>query len=105
MPILGKLIVTLFGGLFGLVKLLVGAYWATRVTAAVMLGGIYLACVVYYTTMIGPWFGMLFSTAYGALLGLLFPPIAGSVVFGISAYYTCVVGKRYTSKLFKMMMG
>lgn len=105
MPLLGKLITACFAGLFGAIQFFVGAYWATRITAAVLLGTIYLACVFYYSQLVGPWFAALFSTAYGALLGLLFPPISGSVIAGITAYYTCVVGKRYTARLFKMAMG
>jgi hypothetical protein len=43
-----------------------------------------------------------FSTQFGALLGLLFPPISGSVVAGVMGYYTCVVGAKYVTTLLKL---
>lgn len=105
MPLFGAFITSLAAAFYTFVASLVGAAWAVRITAAVTLGGIYLSCVVFYTAMIGPWLATVFTTAYGALLGLLFPPIAGSIAAGMALYYTCVTAKRYTAKLMKMAVG
>jgi uncharacterized membrane protein YqaE (UPF0057 family) len=105
MPILAAFISSIATTLFGFMASIIGAVWAVRIVAATTLAGIYLACVVYYTNMISGWIGSVFSTAYGALLGLLFPPVAGTVVAGMAAYYTCIVGKRYISMLTKLAVG
>ena len=55
--------------------------------------------------MIGPWLLAVFNTAYGAFLGLLFPPIAGSIAVGMGLYYTCVATKRHVGRLMKMAVG
>lgn len=95
---IGEKIFNFFAGIFG-------AKNATRIVAAGTLATIYLSCVLVFTVMIVPWFLALFTTAYGALLGLLFPPIAGTVVGALMVYRTCVVGVRYTSRLLKMAVG
>lgn len=105
MPLLGTLLSSLLTGLYGLIAAIVGAKAAIRVTAAVTLATIYVACVVHFTTLIGPWIGNIFTTGYGMLLGLLFPPIAGSVVASLSAYWICVAGQKYVTKLTKLAVG
>lgn len=44
-------------------------------------------------------------SAYGQLLGLLFPPIAGTVLAGLGAYWTCVAGAQYVGNLMKIAIG
>lgn len=105
MKLLGNLTLGIGERLFNFFASLFGLKNATRIIAAGTLATIYLACVLVFTTMIGPWMAALFTTAYGALLGLLFPPIAGTVVASLMAYRTCVVGVRYTSRLLKMAVG
>lgn len=105
MKLLGKLQLSIGEKIFNFLAGIFGAKIATRILAAGTLATIYLSCVILFTTMIGPWFLALFSTAYGALLGLLFPPIAGTVLGTLMTYRTCVVGVRYTSKLLKMAVG
>lgn len=105
MPLLASLISYLSAAFYGLLTHLVGARIAVRLWGVTFLATIYLSCVVAFSTMIGPWLENLFSTAYGSLLGLLFPPIAGTVIFGLGAYWTCVIGVRYVSSLAKTAMG
>lgn len=105
MPIIGSLLTYLFGSVLSFFSIFTSAKIAVRLTAVTFLAGIYLSCVVYYTTMIGPWLLDLFSTQYGQFLGLLFPPVSGSVLAGLSAYWICIVGVRYTSTLTKMAVG
>lgn len=105
MPLLGKLLAGLFSWAVGILTALVGAKTAIRLTAVASLAAIYISCVLFFTSLIGPWFGMIFSTAYGSLLGLLFPPISGTVVAGLFAYYTCVAGARYVTTLTKLAIG
>lgn len=58
-----------------------------------------------FTAWIGPLFGALVNTSYGFILGLLFPPISGTIVAGLMLYRMCVVGVKYTSRLVKMAVG
>lgn len=105
MKLLGNLSLGIGEKIFNFLAGIFGARNATRILAAGTLATIYLSCVLVFTAMIGPWFLALVTTSYGALLGLLFPPVAGTVVGALMAYRTCVVGVRYTSRLLKMAVG
>lgn len=105
MPLLGTLLASLLTPIYAFMVAVLGAKAAIRVTAIATLATIYLSCVIYFTTQIGPWLAGVFSTGYGALLGLLFPPISGSVLAGLSAYWICVAGQKYVTKLTKLAIG
>lgn len=105
MPIFAALFGSIGTAIFNLLAGLVGAKYAVRLLAVASLAAIYVSCVVYYSQLVGPWLAGVFSTQYGQLLGLLFPPVSGSVIAGLSAYWTCIIGVRYTSSLTKMAVG
>jgi hypothetical protein len=92
-------------GVYKLLVALVGVRLAMRVAAVMSLATIYTACVIYFSTMIVPWLEGLFSSAYGQLLGLLFPPISGTVLASLGAYWTCVAGAQYVGNLMKIAVG
>jgi hypothetical protein len=100
--LLGNLLKSIPEKFFDFFANLFGTRAAVRITAITALASIYLACVVTFTAWIGPLFSALISTSYGFLLGLLFPPIAGSIVAGAMLYRMCVVGVKYTSSLLKI---
>lgn len=90
------------------IEILIGIFglkYTIRMTAVTLLATIYLACVVTFTAWIGPLFLAITTTGYGFILGLLFPPIAGTMVAGLMVYRMCVVGVKYTSRLLKMAVG
>lgn len=105
MPSLGALLLSILKPIFNLLAGVVGVRTAIRITAVGTLATIYLSCVIYFTQVIGPWLAGVFSTAYGQLLGLLFPPISGSILAGLSAYWICIAGQKYVAKLTKMAVG
>lgn len=105
MPLLAKLLAALGGSIFGLIAAVTGAKLATRLIAVATLAALYISCVVYFTTVIGPWIGTVFASQYGQLLGLLFPPISGSVIASLAGYWGCVTGLKYVSSLTKMAVG
>lgn len=105
MPQLAALLLSIGKPIFDLIAALVGVRNAIRITAVGTLATIYLSCVIYFTQMVGPWLSGVFATTYGQLLGLLFPPISGSVLAGLSAYWICVAGQKYVAKLTKMAIG
>jgi len=102
MVLIGRLVKGSFEKLFDFVARFLGLRAAYRITAITALAGIYLSCIAVFTVMIVPWFAAIVSTGYGALLGLLFPPIAGTVVGALMVYRMCVVGVKYTSSLMKI---
>lgn len=105
MPLLGALLSAIGSSIFGIIASIVGAKIAVRLIAAATLAGIYISCVLYFSALVGPWLAGFFSTGFGALLGLLFPPISGTVIAGLFGYYTCIAGAKYVTTLTKLAVG
>lgn len=84
------------------------ALWSTdkavRMAAVMVLVAAYIACVVFFTNFIKPLIASLFSTSYGHVIGLAFPPIAGTVLAGVIGLWGCIVVKRYYFKFTKIMV-
>jgi len=74
---------------------------AQRWLLVAYIGGIYVACVKTFSDMVAPWFSGLLQAggATGATVGLLFPPVSGTVLASLLLFWTCVVSVRYLSKL------
>lgn len=105
MPLLATLLSSISTSIYGLIAAIVGAQYATRITAVLALAAIYISCVTLFTSIVFPWLANLFSTQYGQLLGLLFPPISGSVIASLASYWSCTIGVKYVSGLTKMAVG
>lgn len=73
-----------------------------KIAAIGMLSTAYVACVLFFSTFITPLVSSLFSTSYGQVVGLAFPPIAGTVVAGIVGLWGCIVTKNYAYKFLKL---
>ncbi len=105
MPLLAKLLTLVGASIFGLISSMFGAKIAVRLIAVATLAALYGASVVLFTTTITPWLSGVFTSPYGQLLGLLFPPAAGTVLASLSAYWIVVAGQRYTARLVRMAVG
>ena len=105
MPLLATLLASVGSGIYSLIAAIVGAKIATRLTAVAALAAIYISCSAFFMGLIEPWLATLFSSTYGQLLGLLFPPISGTVVASLAGYWSCVIGVKYVSSLTKMAVG
>jgi hypothetical protein len=105
MPLFAGLFVKMLSAVYGLMAAMFGAAWAVRITAAVALAGLYVACAITFSIMIVPWFSGLIATKFGILLGLLFPPAAGTVLASLGTFWACILAKRYSVKLIKMTAG
>lgn len=102
MPLLAAFLGAIASKFFGLFVAMFGALWGVRIAAAVALGTGYVACVLYWSSLILPWLSSILNTQYGYLLGLLFPPVSGTVLAGLVAFWTCVAVQKYTSTLIKL---
>lgn len=77
---------------------------ARRLLFVAWLGALYVGCVTTFSNMIAPWFaGLTTSGSYGAVVGLVFPPISGTVVASLVMYWGCVAALRYTTHLSKIV--
>jgi hypothetical protein len=94
MPLLGALISSLFGGIASFIAL----FWAKKISVAALgvtaFAVAFAALLVMFNTLVSPFVGAMFSTAYGQVLGLAFPPIAGTCMTSIAtAWGGCALYK------------
>jgi len=100
MPLLGQAIAALFTALSGFLLKLFVARVAIRVTAVAAIASLGTALMVSFNSFVAPIVGGLFATQYGQLLGLVFPPFAGTVLFGLVALWSaCAVYKLQVSAI------
>ena len=102
MPIFAALFVKTLSGVYALMLAMFGAKWAVRVTAALTIAGLYVGCAITFSVMIVPWLLTFAGTSLGMLLGLLFPPVAGTVLASLGTFWACILAKRHTARLIKM---
>ena len=105
MPLFAALLSSIGTSIFTLIASLVGAKLAVRLLAVATLATAYVSGVVLFSTTIAPWISSVFTSQYGQLLGLLFPPVSGTVLAALSAYWASVIGFKYVASLTKMAVG
>jgi hypothetical protein len=82
MPILGGLLVSLFTGLGGLFSAI-----AVKQAAVAAFVGFGVVLLGVFNTLVAPIAAAVFSTSFGQVLGLAFPPIAGTCLAAVSAVW------------------
>jgi len=87
MPIFAGLIQAIFQALAAFMLRLLAARIALRVAAVLAVMGFGAALMVTFNAFVAPLAASVFSTAYGQLLGLAFPPISGTVLAGMVALW------------------
>jgi Family of unknown function (DUF5455) len=87
MPILGGLLVSLFTGLGGLFSAIFGAQIAVKLAAVAAFVGFGVVLLGVFNTLVAPIAAAVFSTSFGQVLGLAFPPIAGTCLAAVSAVW------------------
>lgn len=105
MPALAALLVGWFARFFSLLVAEVGFKWAIRITIVAAVAAVYVALVMLFNTTISPLLSALFATSYGAVIGLAFPPIAGTVVTGLSILWAAKVGYSYLERMASLIVG
>ena len=102
MPLLALLLKSILGAAFSFAVAAFGARLAAKVAGAAALVALYAGGVVAFSTVVAPLFGYVFNTQYGQLLGLLFPPVAGTVLAGLVVFWGAVMVKRYLVSVTKL---
>lgn len=87
MPLLGALLVNLFGGAFGGAIAWFAKRGATKVAVGVGLTASLAALMLLFNTTVAPLAAAMFNTQYGQFLGLAFPPVAGTCLTAISVVW------------------
>lgn len=103
MPLLAQLLQTLLGNAYRFEVLWRTKQVAYRIWLVGVIGAAYVACVVGWSTLIRPLLAQIFTTGYGMVLGLAFPPLAGTVVAAVAAVWGCIVAKKYTMKMLSIL--
>lgn len=105
MPVLAALLAAFAGKFFALFSGIFGAIIGMRIAAAVALGTLYVAAVLVFTTVVAPFFGAIVNTQYGYVIGLAFPPMAGTVLAALSGLWIAVAGYRYFAQMMRVVSG
>ena len=105
MPLLGALIQALVGRTLAFFSGIFGAALGLKLTAAVALAAGYVAAVVAFSAFVGPLFGAVFNTQFGYVLGLLFPPVSGTVLAGLVTYWGAVIVFQYSKSIWRAAAG
>jgi len=104
-PIFAALVNAIGVKFFALLLAMFGAKYAVRLAALTALAALYAAGLVAFSALISPWIGAVFNTQYGQLLGLLFPPVAGTVLAALAAFWSVVIVQKYSATLLKSAAG
>lgn len=105
MPIFAAFLGSILAKIYSALVYLVGAKFAIRVAIAMAFASSYISMVVVFNSYLEDWLEQVFSSDYGQFLGLLFPPVAGSVIAGLSAFWTIVLIHHYIRGLTKTALG
>lgn len=89
MPILGAFLASVFGALFGGMTKDVARKGATLAIALVSFAAASAALLAIMKAAVQPLLAAAFSTGYGQVIGLAFPPVAGTC---LTAYASCWIG-------------
>lgn len=94
MPLFAAFIGTFFSSLSLFLAKLFAAKVALRIAAVTAIGALSTGLMVTFNGLIAPVVAGIFSTEYGQLLGLIFPPISGTVCAGlITLWLACMTYK------------
>lgn len=92
MPILGTLLASFFTGVSTFLAKLFAARVAIRLAAVATIATLGTALVVAFNGVVAPLVSALFSTQYGQLLGLVFPPVAGTCLAAVvGLFLACAI--------------
>ncbi len=104
MPLLGGLLAALFGQMFGVLAYIFAKDVAIKLAAVVAFGVFTLALFAAMRAAIVPLASSLFSTSYGSIIGLAFPPIAGTCILAITATWVACALYSYQRNIMQAIV-
>ncbi len=96
MPILGAFLASVFGALFGGLTKDVARKGATMAAALVSFAAAATTLLAVMRSTVQPLMQAMFTTGYGQVIGLAFPPVAGTCLTAIaSCWVACAVYRMH----------
>lgn len=105
MPIFAALFTAFFSSLGVFLAKLFAAKIAIRVVAVSALTALSAGVFAAFNLAVAPFVQALFSTTYGQFLGLLFPPISGTVCAALMAFWLAVMTYRLQARAIALTAG
>jgi hypothetical protein len=90
MPLFAQFFGALFSALGGFLLKIFVARIAVRIAAVTLMTTLAAGLFATFNALISPWIAMVFNTQYGQFLGLLFPPISGTIITALMAFWLAV---------------
>lgn len=87
MPLFASMVAGFFNALALFLAKLFAARVAIRLAAVSAIVAFGTALMVTFNTVVAPWVAAAFNTSFGQLIGLAFPPVAGTVLAGIATIW------------------
>lgn len=88
MPLLANLLAGLVTGLTTLISTIFGVFLAVRLAAFAAFLAFAALLVAAFNTLVAPLAEQIFSTSWGMVLGLAFPPVAGTCLAALAACWS-----------------
>lgn len=105
MPLFAGLFTAFFSALGLFLAKLFAAKIAIRALGVIALTALSAGLVTAFNVAITPFVSAVFNTSYGQFLGLLFPPIAGTVIAALMAFWTAVMLYRLQARAISLTAG
>lgn len=87
MPVFAAVFVAVFNRLFSFMVTYLGFKFALKITVLTGLAGMYISGLLGFKAFVEPLITAMFATSFGAVIGLAFPPLAGTVITGLVALW------------------
>lgn len=98
MPLLGALFVSLASGIATFFVQFLTRKLAIATAAVAALGVVTVALLAGFNMLVAPLAANLFATSYGQVLGLAFPPVAGTCIAAIGVCWSACTLYRWQVK-------
>ena len=103
MPLLAQLFATIFAQAGAIITAILTVLIGLKLLKITALATLYIATVIAFTAFVHPLMQSIFSSPYGQLLGLVFPPISGTVLTGLGLLYSGILLNRYLRSLIRVI--
>lgn len=105
MPVFAALMQTLFGALATFLAKMFAARIAIRLAGVAAIGALGTGLMAAFNAAVVPLADQLFSTQYGQLLGLAFPPVAGTCLATMAGLWMAVTTYKLQVHAIKLTAG